>query len=109
PATSHVWAVKPPELFCSRRRAGVLLVATWRSRTGVAVRKPTRPVLSTKIEFVGAEPVIVIGTVAAVMSSTENLFAPPLAESFAVNCQSWFGKPVDVLVSSNLMRVLFSL
>ena len=72
------------------------------------MRKPTRPVLSTKIEFVGAEPVTVNGTVDAVMSSIENLFAPPLAESFAVNCQSWFGKPVDVLVSSNLMRVLFS-
>ena len=109
PAMSQVWAVKPPALFCSRRMAGVLLVVMWRSRTGVEVRRPTRPVLSTKIEFVGAAAVTVKGTVAAVMSSIENLFAPPLAESFAVSCQSWFGKPVDVLVSSNLMRVLFSL
>ena len=43
------------------------------------------------------------------MSSIENLLAPPLAESLAVSCQSWSGKPVPVLVSSNLMRVLFSL
>src|SRR5438270_10044161 len=79
------------------------------SRTGVEVRKPTRPVLSTKTEFVGAPAVIVNGTFEPVMSSIENLFAPPLAESFAVSCQSLFGNPVDVLVSSNLMRVLFSL
>src|SRR3954453_13542791 len=78
------------------------------SRTGVAVRRPRRPVLSMNIEFVGEDPVTLKGTVAAVMSSMENLFAPPLAESFAVNCQSWFGKPVDLLVSSNLMRSLFS-
>ena len=88
--------------------AGVLLVLTWRSSTGVEVRRPTRPVESTKIELVGAPPVIVNGTVAAVMSSIENLLAPPLAESLAVSCQSWEGKPVPVLVSSNLMRVLFS-
>src|SRR5438034_3918 len=29
--------------------------------------------------------------------------------SFAVRCQALFGKPADVLVSSNVMRVLFSL
>src|SRR5437764_14113749 len=78
------------------------------SRTGVLVRRPRRPVLSTKTEFVGAPAVIVNGTFDPVMSSMENLFAPPLPESFAVSCQSLFGKPVDVLVSSNLMRVLFS-
>ena len=88
PATSQVCAVKPPELFCSRRIAGVLLVLTWRSSTGVAVRRPSRPVESTKIEFVGAPPVTVNGTVAAVTSSIENLLAPPLAESLAVSCQS---------------------
>ena len=109
PAMSQVWAVKPPELFCSSRIAGVLLVATWMSSTGVAVRRPRRPVESTKIEFVGAAPVTVNGTVAAVMSSIENLLAPPLAESLAVSCQSVVGKPVPVLVSSNLIRVLFSL
>ena len=32
---SQVWAVKPPELFCSSRMAGVLEVAAWRSSTGV--------------------------------------------------------------------------
>ena len=42
------------------------------------------------------------------MSSIENLLAPPLAESFAVICQSLAGKPDAVLVSSNLIRVLFS-
>src|SRR5207253_466602 len=76
---------------------------------GDAVRKPTLPVLATKIEFVGAVPVTVTGTFEFVMSSIENLFAPPLAESLAVSCQSTFGKPVPVLVSSNLRRVLFSL
>src|SRR5882724_7116892 len=106
PAMSQVWAVKPPELFCSRRMAGVLLVETCRSSTGVEVRKPTRPVESTKIELVDALPVIVNGTVEAVMSSIENLLAPPEAESLAVSCQSWLGKPVPVEVSSNLMRVL---
>ncbi len=65
--------------------------------------------LSTKIELVGAEPVTVNGTVAAVMSSMENFSAPPLALSLAVSCQSCVGKPTDVLVSWNLMRVLFSL
>src|SRR5436305_973659 len=108
PAMSQVCAVKPPELFWSSRMAGVLLVATWMSSTGVLVCRPSRPVESTKTELVGALPVTVNGTVAAVMSSIENLLAPPLAESFAVSCQSWFGKPVPVLVSSNLMRVLFS-
>src|SRR5262249_43572020 len=79
PAMAQVWAVKPPELFCSRRIAGVLLVATWRSKTGVEVRKPTRPVESTKMELVVAPPVMVKGTVDEVMSSIENLLAPPLA------------------------------
>src|SRR4029079_14593886 len=82
---------------------------TWRSKTGVEVRKPTRPVESTKIELVGALPVTVTGTVEAVMSSIEDLFAPPEAESLAVSCQSWLGKPAPVEVSSNLIRVLFSL
>src|SRR4051812_16215355 len=107
PATSHVCAVKPPLLFCSRRIAGVLLVATWMSRTGVEVRRPRRPVLSTNTEFVGAPAVIVNGTLEPVMSSIENLFAPPHA-SLAVSCQSLFGQPDVVDVSSNLMRVLFS-
>jgi hypothetical protein len=37
--------------------------------------------------LLGELPVIVNGTVAAVRSSMENLFAPPLALSFAVSCQ----------------------
>ena len=77
---SQVCAVKPPELFCSSRSAGVLLVLTCRSRTGVAVRKPTRPVLSTKIELVDAPAVMVNGVLEPVMSSMENLLAPPLAD-----------------------------
>jgi hypothetical protein len=93
PAMSQVWAVKPPALVCSRRMPGVLLVAMWRSRTGVEVRKPTRPVESTKSELVVAPPTMVNGTRAAVMSSIENLLAPPLAESLAVSCQSVDGKP----------------
>ncbi len=36
------------------------------------------------------------GTFEPVMSSIENLFAPPLAESLAVSCQSLVGKPVPV-------------
>jgi len=39
-------------------------------------------VLSTKIEFVAAPAVMVIGTFTPVMSSTENLFAPPLVFEF---------------------------
>ena len=39
---------------CSSRCAGVLLVVMCRSNTGVDVRKPTLPVLSTKSELVGA-------------------------------------------------------
>src|SRR6266404_6764655 len=108
PATSHVCAVNPPALVCSYRWAGVLLVVVCKSNTGVPVRSPTRPVLSTKIALVGALPVMVNGTVPAVISSIENLLAPPLAESFAVSCQSWLGKPAAVEVSSNLIRVLFS-
>ena len=34
---------------------------------------------------------------------------PPLPESFALICQLLAGKPAEVLVSSNWMRVLFSL
>src|SRR3954447_7641649 len=76
------------------------------SRTGVAVRRPRRPVLSTKIEFVGAPAVSVKGTLEPLMSSIENLLAPGQA-SLAVSCQSLLGQvPVDV--SSNLMRSLFS-
>src|SRR4029078_3902981 len=41
PATSHVCAVNPPELFCSIRIAGVSVVLTWISNTGVAVPSPT--------------------------------------------------------------------
>src|SRR3954449_5291514 len=76
------------------------------SSTGVLVRRPRRPVLSTKIEFVGAPAVSVKGTFEPVMSSMENLLLPGQA-SFAVSCQSLAGQvPTDV--SSNLMRVLFS-
>jgi hypothetical protein len=42
------------------------------------------------------------------MSSIENLFAPPLAESLAVSCQSLEGNPELTEVSSNLIRRLFS-
>src|SRR3954454_10118435 len=76
------------------------------SRTGVAVFRPRRPVLSRKKEFVAAPAVMVKGTFAPVMSSIENLFAPGQA-SLAVSCQSLLGQePVEV--SSNLMRSLFS-
>ena len=47
PPMSHVCAVKPPLEFCSCRIAGVSLVLTCRSSTGVEVRKPILPVLST--------------------------------------------------------------
>ena len=108
PAMSQVCAVKPPALVCSRRMAGVLLVEMCRSRTGVEVRRPMRPVESAKIEFVAAPAVMVNGTLEPVMSSIENLLEPPDAESLAVNCQSLVGK-VPTEVSLNLMRVLFSL
>src|SRR5262245_17216490 len=103
---SQVCAVKPPELFCSKRMAGVLLVLMWRSSTGVDVRRPTRPVLSTKIELVEAPAVMVNGVLAPVESSMENLLEPPLAESLAIRRQSLAGKPAEVLVSSKWMRVL---
>ena len=73
------------------------------------MRKPTRPVLSTKIELVEAPAVMVNGVLAPVESSIENLLEPPLAESLAIRRQSLAGKPADVLVSSKWMRVLFSL
>ena len=69
---------------------------------------PSLPALSTNSELVGAAPTMVNGTVAIVVFSMENLFRPPDAESLAVNCQSLLGKPTPVLVSSNLIRVLFS-
>src|SRR4028119_2103687 len=104
---SQVCAGKPPELFCSRRMAGVLLVWAWRSRIGVEVRKPTRPVLSMKIELVDAPASTVKGTLAPVTSSMVNLDWPPLAESLARSCQSLVGK-LPALVSSNLIRRLCS-
>src|SRR5438477_4672878 len=76
---------------------------------GDELPKPTFPDEATNNELVGAPAVTVKGTLLPVMSSIENLLAPPLAESFAVNCQSLAGKPADVDVSSNLIRVLFSL
>jgi hypothetical protein len=57
-----------------------------------------RPVLSAKIEFVAAPAVSVNGTFEPVMSSIENLLEPPLAESFAVSCQSLAGNPADLAV-----------
>ena len=105
---SHVCAPQPPDAFCSKRTAGVLLVFMCRSSTGVDVRKPTRPVESTNRLLVAAPAVIVNGTFAPETSSIENLFAPPEAESFAVSCQSFDGY-VSTDVSSNLIRVLFSL
>src|SRR5258706_13116658 len=51
---------------------------------------------------------MVNGVFAPVTSSTDHLFRPPDALSFAVSCQSLAGNPGDVLVSSYLMRVLFS-
>src|SRR5438094_10372054 len=78
-------------------------------RPGDELPTPTFPDEATNRELVGAPAVIVKGTLLPVMSSIENLLAPPLAESFAVNCQSLAGKPAAVDVSSNLIRVLFSL
>src|ERR1051326_2967783 len=106
---SHVCAVKPPPLVCSIRNAGVSVAVTWMFRPGLLLPKPTLPVEAMNSEFVGELPVTVNGVFEFVTSSIENLLAPPLAESWAVSCQSLFGKPADVLVSSNLMRVLFSL
>src|SRR5947209_1532397 len=106
---SHVCAVKPPPLVCSWRTAGVSVAVMWRLSPGLLLPKPTLPVDAMKSEFVGEFPVTVNGVFEFVTSSIENLFAPPLALSFAVSCQSLLGKPEDVLVSSNLMRVLFSL
>src|SRR5204863_7002320 len=75
---------------------------------GLLLPRPSLPLLATNSEFVGAPAVIVNGTFDPVMSSMENLLAPPQA-SLAVSCQSFFGQPAVVDVSSNLMRVLFSL
>ena len=47
------------------------------------------------------------GTLPPVMSSIENLLAPPLSDSLAVSCQSLLGKLAEDEVSSNLMRRLF--
>src|SRR5436305_5415325 len=88
--------------------AGVSVAVMCRFSPGELLPQPTLPLEATNIEFVGAPAVIVNGTFDPVMSSMENLFAPPHA-SFAVSCQSLFGQPAVVLVSSNLIRVLFSL
>ena len=64
-----------------------------RSSTGVEVRRPMRPVESTKIELVAAPAVMVNGVLAPVESSIENLLEPPLAESLAISRQSLAGKP----------------
>ena len=104
---SQVCAVKPPLLFCSKRMAGVSLVLMWRSRTGLELRKPTLPLLATKSDAVGAPAVTLNGCLEPVMSSNARKLAPPLAESFAVICQSLVGN-APTLVSSNLMRRLFS-
>src|SRR5437764_3247278 len=87
--------------------AGVSVAVMCRFSPGELLPKPTLPLLATNSEFVGAPAVIVNGTFDPVMSSIENLFAPPQA-SLAVSCQSLFGQPAVVDVSSNLMRVLFS-
>src|ERR1051326_282343 len=106
---SHVCAVKPPPLVCSWRMAGVSVAVMCRFRPGELLPKPTLPLEAMNSEFVGAPAIVVNGVLLLVMSSMENLFKPPLLESFAVSCQLLFGKPDDVLVSWNLMRVLFSL
>jgi hypothetical protein len=51
---------------------------------------------------------IVNGVRELVMSSIENLFAPPLAVSLMVICQSLLGKDAELDWSSNLMRRLSS-
>src|ERR1051326_2984703 len=97
------------ELVCSWRMAGVSVAVMCRFRPGELLPKPTLPLEAMNSEFVGAPAIVVNGVLLLVMSSMENLFKPPLLESFAVSCQLLFGKPDDVLVSWNLMRVLFSL
>jgi hypothetical protein len=75
----------------------------------VAVRKPTRPLESTKIELVAAPAVRVNGVSPPVESSIENLLAPPEFWSLARIRQSRLGKPAEVEVSSKWMRLVFSL
>src|ERR1043166_4160270 len=101
---SHVCAVKPPPLVCSWRMAGVSVAVMCRFSPGLLLPKPTLPLEATKIEFVGAAAVTVNGTLEPVMSSIENLFAPPQA-SLAVSCQTLFGQPAVVDVRSEERRV----
>jgi hypothetical protein len=95
--------VNPPELFCSSRIAGVLLVAMCRSSTGVEVRNPILPVESMNSELAGAPALKVAICRLAVWSKMPRKFAPPLALSLAMICQSFAGKaPTEV--SSNSRR-----
>jgi hypothetical protein len=107
PATSHVCAVKPPELSCSSLSAGVSERRWCIFRTGVVVPKPTLPVLSTYTVPVAAPASTVNGTFAPVVSSMEKRLRPPLALSFATSVQAFDGNG-STLVSANSMRVLFS-
>ena len=70
--------------------------------------KPTRPLLPKYKVLLGAVASIVKGTVPPSTSSIENLFAPPLSESFMVICQSLVAKVALLLVSSNFILKLFS-
>src|SRR5215831_3742889 len=105
---SQVCAVNPPPLVCSIRNAGVSVAVTCTCNPGEELPMPTFPDEATNSELVGAPAIMVKGVFAPVISSIENLLAPPLLESLAVNCQLLFGKPAALEVSLNLIRVLFS-
>ena len=88
--------------------AGVLPVSVCTSSTGVAVRRPKRPVELTYRLLLGAPALTVKTWRLAVASSTVKYDAPPEAVSLTRIRQSLAGK-VPVLVSSKWMPRLFSL
>jgi len=77
-----------------------MLVAMWRSSTGVAVLIPTLPELSTLSELAGApastsKTIVPVSSPLSVVPRSTNArkLAPPLAELFALIVQSLVGKP----------------
>ena len=81
---------------------------TWSAAPGFATPTPTAPEPAIASAFVGAPAMTLNGVRPAVSSTSMKRLAPLLGVSFAWSAQSFDGKPAATLVSSNLIRRLFS-
>ena len=108
-AMSQVYGEKTPLGYCSRRRAGVLLLRQCISSTGVDVPKQTLPAEDTKIELARARALTRNTWRLAVECSMAKKLEPRLAVSLAINRESLAGNALMTLVSSKKIRRLFSL